>query len=274
MRIRCGYRIAYECAQPVPMLLALSLHPSREKDLVTPARIQFSPALEAPHYTDDFGNVCHRILAPQGRVEMSTEFVVEDSGAPDLKEPSATQFEVPALPDGALVYLLGSRYCETDRLSNIAWSLFGGTAPGWTRVEAICAFVHERITFGYEHARPDKTAWDGYNEREGVCRDFAHLAVALCRCMNIPARYCTGYIGDIGVPASDTPMDFAAWFEAYLNGPEGGRWYTFDARHNYPRIGRVLMARGRDATDVALSTIFGPAWLSLFEVVTEEVKAG
>jgi len=274
MRIRCGYRIAYECAQPVPMLLALSLHPSREKDLLTPVNIRFSPSLEAPNYTDDFGNVCHRILAPQGRVEMSTEFEVEDSGLPDIVEPTAKQFDVQALPNGALVYLLGSRYCETDRLSNIAWSLFGGTEPGWARVEAICSFVHERITFGYEHARPDKTAWEGYNERQGVCRDFAHLAVAFCRCMNIPARYCTGYLGDIGVPPSDAVMDFSAWFEAYLDGPEGGRWYTFDARHNFQRIGRVLMARGRDATDVALSTIFGPAWLSLFEVVTEEVKAG
>jgi transglutaminase-like putative cysteine protease len=274
MRIRCGYRIAYECAQPVPMLLALSLHPSRAKDLLTPVDIHFTPALDAHHYTDDFGNVCHRILAPQGRVEMFTQFDVEDSGLPDKVEPGATQFDVQALPDGALVYLLGSRYCETDRLSNIAWSLFGGTPPGWARVEAICSFVHERITFGYEHARPDKTAWDGYNERQGVCRDFAHLAVALCRCMNIPARYCTGYLGDIGVPPADSAMDFSAWFEAYLNGPDGGRWYTFDARHNVPRIGRVLMARGRDATDVALATIFGPAWLSLFEVVTDEIKSG
>ncbi len=274
MRIRCGYRIAYECAQPTPMLLALSLYPTRENDLLTPTEIRFSPPLDARHYTDDFGNVCHRILAPQGRVEMSTEFDIEDSGLPDAVEQSATQCEVQALPDGALVYLLGSRYCETDRLSNIAWSLFGGSPPGWARVQAICDFVHERIAFGYEHARADKTAWDAYNERQGVCRDFAHLAVTLCRCMNIPARYCTGYLGDIGVPPMDAPMDFSAWFEAYLNGPEGGRWYTFDARHNAPRIGRILMARGRDATDVALATIFGPAWLSLFEVVTDEIKSG
>ncbi len=274
MRIRCGYRIAYECAQPVPMLLVLSQHPSRGWDLRTPADIRFDPAIEARHYTDDFGNTCHRIIAPQGRIEMSTTFEVQDSGLPDIVEPTAMQFDVQGLPDGALVYLLGSRYCETDRLSNIAWSLFGATPPGWARVQAICDFVYERITFGYEYARADKTAWDGYTERRGVCRDFAHLAVTLCRCMNIPARYCTGYLGDIGVPPTDAPMDFSAWFEAYLNGPEGGRWYTFDARHNAPRIGRVLMARGRDATDVALVTTFGPAWLSLFEVVTEEVKPG
>ncbi len=272
MRIRCGFRIAHECSQPVPMLLALSVHPSRQQDLLTEHTLRFDPAVPAHRYSDDFGNVCHRVVAPKGRMEMSAEFTVEDSGLPDPVVTEAAQFEVEALPDGALVYLLGSRYCETDKLSNIAWSLFGGTAPGWARVQAICDFAHDRITFGYEHARPDKTAWDGYNERQGVCRDFAHLAVTLCRCMNIPARYCTGYLGDIGIPPSDAPMDFSAWFEAYLHGPDGGRWYTFDARHNKPRIGRILMARGRDATDVALVTSFGPAWLSLFEVTTDEVR--
>ena len=271
MRIRCGFRIAYDCSQPVPMLLALSVHPSREADLLTKPVLHATPMLDVHAYTDDFGNLCHRVLAPQGRAELTTEFDITDSGEADPVVPEAGQFEVPALPDGALVYLLGSRYCETDKLSNIAWSLFGGTPPGWARVKAICDFTHERITFGYHHARPDKTAWDGYNERQGVCRDFAHLAVALCRCMNIPARYCTGYLGDIGVPPADSPMDFSAWFEAYLDGPNGGRWYTFDARHNFPRIGRILMARGRDATDVALVTSFGPAWLSVFEVTTYEV---
>ena len=272
MRIRCGFKIAYECSQPVPMLLALSVHQSREADLLTKPVLTFDPELTASAYTDDFGNICHRILAPVGRLEMSTLFDIADSGEPDVTEPGAEQFDVPALPDGALVYLLGSRYCETDRLSNIAWSLFGGTRPGWARVQAICDFVHERITFGYEHARADKTAWDGYNERRGVCRDFAHLAVTLSRCMNIPARYCTGYLGDIGIPPIDAPMDFSAWFEAYLDGPDGGRWYTFDARHNTPRIGRILMARGRDATDVALVTTFGPAWLSVFEVTSDELR--
>ena len=271
MRIRCGFRIAYDFSQPVPMLLALSVHPSREPDLLSQPVLHTSPALEVRGYTDDFGNVCHRVLAPHGRVELTTEFEIRDSGEADLVEAGAKQFEVQDLPDGALVYLLGSRYCETDKLSNIAWSLFGGTEPGWARVQAICDFAHERITFGYHHARPDKSAWDGYNERQGVCRDYAHLAVTLCRCMNIPARYCTGYLGDIGVPPSDAAMDFSAWFEAYLEGTDGGRWYTFDARHNFPRIGRILMARGRDATDVALVTSFGPAWLSLFEVTTLEL---
>ena len=168
-----------------------------------------------------------------------------------------------------MLFLLGSRYCETDRLSEIAWSLFGNTPLGWARVQAICDYVHQHIAFGYEHARATRTAWEAYCDRTGVCRDYAHLAVAFCRCMNIPARYCTGYLGDIGVPVSDAPMDFAAWFEAYV----GGEWYTFDARNNVPRIGRVLIARGRDAADVAISTTFGPNTLSSFTVVTEEITA-
>ncbi len=169
-----------------------------------------------------------------------------------------------------MIYLLGSRYCDTDLLSDTAWQLFGGTPPGWARVQAICDHVHERLKFGYEYARPTRTAWDGFHEQLGVCRDFAHLAITLCRCMNIPARYCTGYLGDIGVPPDDTPMDFSAWFEVYL----GGAWYTFDARHNAPRIGRILMARGRDATDVALTTTFGRCTLTGFTVHTYEVSEG
>ena len=166
-----------------------------------------------------------------------------------------------------MIYLLGSRYCETDRLSNTAWSLFGRVPKGWPLANAICDYVHDRIIFDYAHASPTKTAWDVHNERRGVCRDFAHLAVTLCRCMNIPARYCTGYLGDIGVPPDNAPMDFSAWFEVYL----GGEWHTVDARHNVPRIGRILVARGRDAADVAISTTFGPNTLSKFRVITEEI---
>jgi transglutaminase-like putative cysteine protease len=194
---------------------------------------------------------------------------VQDSGEPDLVAPQAEQHALEDLPVDTLIYLLGSRYCETDRLLNTAWSLFGQVPKGWTLVQTICDYVHNQITFNYEHASPLRTAWDTYNERRGVCRDFAHLAVTLCRCMNIPARYCTGYLGDIGVPPDITPMDFSAWFEAYL----GGRWYTFDARHNEPRIGRILMARGRDATDVAIVTSFGPCTMASFKVITEEVTA-
>ncbi len=267
MRIRAGYELSYDSPQPTPMLLVVNVHPDRAADLRSPGEITYTPFTPAHVYRDGFGNICTRIVAPVGRVTIATDFIIEDSGLPDPVTPDAVQHPVEELPDEALVFLLGSRYCETDRLSDTAWSLFGHTAPGWSRVQAICDFVHARITFGYENARPTRTAWEAFQERVGVCRDFAHLAVALCRCMNIPARYCTGYLGDIGVPVSDSPMDFSGWFEAYL----GGGWHTFDARHNFPRIGRVLMARGRDATDVAISTAFGPAALTGFRVVTDEV---
>jgi transglutaminase-like putative cysteine protease len=266
VKIRIGYDIAYECPQPVAMLLMLSVHPSRSADLLTPHRIVFDPPLAIADYRDGFGNLCTRVVAPAGLFSMSLDAYVADSGTPDVIAPDAPQLPVEQLPEDTLVFLLGSRYCETDRLSDTAWSLFGDTPAGWGRVQAICDFVHQHLIFGYEHARSTKTAWDGFMEQRGVCRDFAHLAVTFCRCMNIPARYCTGYLGDIGVPPMDAPMDFSAWFEVYL----GDRWYTFDARHNTPRIGRIVMARGRDATDVAISTSFGPSVLTEFKVRTEE----
>ena len=269
MKIRTGYELAYECAQPTPMLLMLSVHPSRMADLLTEHQISFDPPIRARDYRDGFGNICTRILAPAGRLTISMDLVVQDPGTPDVVAPEAAQIPVEDLPDDVIVYLLGSRYCDTDRLSDTAWSLFGNAPRGWGLVQAICDYVHDRLTFGYEHACSTRTAWDGYTERRGVCRDFAHLAITLCRCMNIPARYCTGYLGDIGVPPVPYPMDFSAWFEAYLD----GRWYTFDARHNVPRIGRILMARGRDATDVALSTSFGRSSLEDFKVFTEELNA-
>jgi transglutaminase-like putative cysteine protease len=267
MQIRAGYELTYECPQPTPMLLMLSLHPSRLGDLVTPHRIELDPPVAARNYQDLFGNVCTRTVAPAGRLKVATEFIVNDSGFPDAVRPEAEQLSVESLPDEAIVFLLGSRYCDTDKLSETAWSTFGKGPHGWARVQAICDYVHARMTFGYQHASPTRTALDGFNERRGVCRDFAHLAITLCRCMNIPARYCTGYLGDIGVPPAPEPMDFSAWFEAFL----GGQWHTFDARHNRPRIGRILIARGRDAADVALSTSFGVAQLSGFSVVTDEV---
>ncbi len=272
MKIRTGYDIAYEADWPVPMLLMLSAHPSRVDDLLTPDTLTFDPPVPARTYYDGFGNLCHRIVAPAGRIAMHADFTVRDSGAPDLVVPDAAQHVVEDLPDETIVYLLGSRYCDTDRLSETAWSLFGGTPLGWARVQAICDYVHERIRFNYQDADSTRTAWDGFMQRKGVCRDFAHLAVTFCRCMNIPARYCTGYLGDIGIPPVPDPMDFSAWFEVYLAGPEGGRWYTFDARHNTPRIGRVVMARGRDATDVAISTSFGANRLVRFDVHTDEVS--
>ena len=218
-------------------------------------------------YFDLFGNVCSRLVAPAGRLRLFSDFVVRDSGEPDQQSLDAVQHAVDELPDEVVLYLLPSRYCETEYLSNLAWSLFGGVEPGWGRVQAIVDYAHQRITFGYAHARPTKTAFEAHEEQRGVCRDFAHLAITLCRCMNIPARDCTGYLGDIGVPLSDAPMDWSAWFQVYL----GGRWHTFDARHNKPRIGRVLMAIGRDAADTAITTHFGPAILSNFTVITEEL---
>ncbi len=270
MRIRAGYDLAYECPQPTPMLLMLSIHPSRRADLLTDDSMHFSPPVTGWDFFDSFGNRCTRILAPAGRLEISCRFDIADSGVVDEVAPDAVQHEIKDLPDELLLYLLASRYCETDRLKDFAWDTFAGAEPGWARVQAIVDFVHDHIRFDYQRADPLRTAWGGFKDREGVCRDFAHLAVTLCRCMNIPARYCTGYLGDIGVPPVPDPMDFSAWFQVWL----GGRWYTFDARHNKPRIGRILMATGRDATDVAISTSFGPSTLARFDIVTDEVTDG
>ena len=267
MLIRVGYDIIYDCPWPTPMLLMLSIRPERAADLVTPQVMTVTPAVAAREYIDDFGNLCTRLVAPPGPIRFQADYVVTDSGEPDPVFPDAAQHPVDELPSDLLIFLLGSRYCDTDRLSWIAWNLFGAIEPGWGRVQAICDFTYDRITFGYEHARPTRTAYEAYEERVGVCRDFAHLAVTLCRCMNIPARYCTGYLGDIGVPEAGV-MDFSAWFEVYL----GGRWHTFDARHNVPRIGRILMAHGRDATDTAISTCFGPNTLVRFDVIAEETS--
>jgi transglutaminase-like putative cysteine protease len=267
MKIRVGFELVYEFAQTTPMMLMLNVHPSRTTDLVKPDHLRLSPALPVTRYLDAFGNVCSRLVAPKGLVEIHTDAVVADCGEPDVVEPSARQHEVGELPHDALVFLLASRYCETEQLMNTAWSNFGQTPLGWPRVQAICDFVHSHVRFGYPHARVTRTAMGTFMERRGVCRDFAHLAVTLCRCMNIPARYCTGYLGDIGVPPEPEPMDFSAWFEVYL----GGRWYAFDARHNVPRIGRIVMARGRDAADVAFSTTFGPNMLKRFTVVTDKI---
>ena len=266
MRIRIGYDIAFSSPAPTPTILMLSVHPSRLSELTEPHRIMFDPPIPSQTYTDHFGNICARIVMPPGILTVSSNNVVCDSGLPDAVEPDAGQIPVEHLPDESLEFLFGSRYCETDRLSDTAWSLFGRVPPGWARVQAICDYVHDRLTFSYPDARSTRTAWDGHREALGVCRDFAHLSIALCRCMNIPARYCPGYLGDIGMPLVPDPMDFSAWFEVLL---EGG-WYTFDARHNQPRIGRILIARGRDAADVALSTSFGPAPLVEFKVITEE----
>ncbi|MFO1071825.1 MAG: transglutaminase family protein [Geminicoccaceae bacterium] len=267
MRIRIGFDIIHVCPQPTPMVLTLSVHHSRVSDLEHPDLLITEPAVPLKAYRDGFGNWCTRIVAPQGEIRLRADTVVRDSGQPDIVAPDTPQNEVHDLPEETLVFLLGSRYCDTDHLLDPAWERFGKTEPGWARVQAICDFVHQHVTFGYAHARATRTAFETFKEQRGVCRDFAHLAVALCRCMNIPARYCTGYLGDIGVPPDPDPMDFSGWFEAYL----GNRWYTFDARHNTPRIGRVLLARGRDAADVAISTSYGRNQLKQFKIWTEEL---
>jgi transglutaminase-like putative cysteine protease len=268
MLIRIGFEIAFECPQPTPMLMMLRLHPSLGDRVIEHDYLASDPALSIDTYLDGFGNLASRTVLPAGHTRIWAQGLVEDDGQPDAVVPDARILPVQDLPEECLVYLLGSRYCETDHLGFTAWPMFGHLPEDWTRVQAIVDFVHNHLQFNYALARPTRTALEAHNERLGVCRDFAHLSIALCRAMNIPARYCTGYLGDIGVPRDPAPMDFSAWFEAYL----GGRWYTFDARHNKPRIGRVVMARGRDATDVALTNSFGNAALVKFSVVTDEVE--
>ena len=249
------------------MLLQVHVRPERESDLEQPEHLATVPHTPFSTYIDDFGNRCTRLVAPAGLLTLSSRFVIRDSGVQESLPWGAQQAQVNDLPHHELLYLLGSRYCDTDRLATEAWKMFGQTQPGWTRVQAILDYTHNRIQFNYQDARADRTASDANRERKGVCRDFAHLAITLCRCMNVPARYCTGYMGDIGVPVDPAPMDFSAWFEVFLD----GKWHTVDARHNQPRIGRILMARGRDATDAAISTAFGAAILKRFEVITREI---
>jgi transglutaminase-like putative cysteine protease len=268
MKIRAGYDLRYDCPQPVPMIVMLNIHYSRAADIIQPDRMRTDPFVPLRSYRDGFGNWCTRLVAPPGRIRLTCDQIVRDSGMPEPACPQARQHPIEELPGDTLMFLLGSRYCETDRLSTFAWSMFGHV-EGWARVRAICDFVHGHVSFGYQHARNTRTAWETFNERVGVCRDFAHLALTLCRCTNIPARYCTGYLGDIGVPADPNPMDFSAWFEAYLD----NHWYVFDARHNTPRIGRILIACGRDAADVAISNSFGPNTLCEFRVWTEQIAS-
>jgi transglutaminase-like putative cysteine protease len=267
MNIKVGYEFIYRFPQATPVILTVSVHDSRAGDVVVPDCLTTDPPVEITDYRDSFGNQCARLVAPAGRVRFAASGVVWDSAAPDAMAPAAAQHDVFDLPPETLVFLLGSRYCETDRLSETAWQLFEHSARGWQRVQAICNFVHNHIVFNYQNARATRTAWEAYNEGTGVCRDYAHLAIAMCRCMNIPARYCTGYLGDVGTLPPYGVGDFAAWFEAWL----GGAWHTFDPRNNQPRIGRVLVARGRDAADVAITTTFGQNTLESFRVFTDEI---
>ena len=267
MRIRLGYDIRFEIPAPVPMVALLAVHPSRRHHLLEPDRPRVEPDVPTDEYRDLFGNISTRFVAPPGTVRLHNETIIEDSGQPDPVSPDAREVPIADLPPETLRYLMGSRFCEVDLLSAAAVELFGHLPRGWARVQAVCDWVQSKVTFNYAQARSTRTALDVFTERVGVCRDFQHLAITFCRCLNIPARYTAGYLGDIGVPPAPYPMDFSAWFEAYLE----DRWWTFDARHNTPRIGRVLLATGLDATDVAITTSFGNSKLTHFTVVTDEI---
>ncbi|EIT69761.1 MULTISPECIES: transglutaminase-like domain-containing protein [Hydrocarboniphaga] len=267
MLIRLGYEIVFQCPQPTPMVLHLNVDQARVRDLTKPDLIVTEPPIPLAQYPDSFGNQCTRLLAPAGRLKITADTIIRDSGLPEPAFPDARQVPIQELPPETLMYLLPSRYCESDLLSQTAWQLFGQVPEGWARVQAVCDWVHNSIQFGYQYARPTKTALETFNERQGVCRDYAHLAIAMLRALNIPARYCTTYLGDIGVPPVDAPMDFAGCLEAYV----GDAWHFFDPRNGARRIGRVLIAHGRDAADVAISTSYGSAFLESFKVWTEEV---
>jgi transglutaminase-like putative cysteine protease len=266
MRMLVGCEMTYELPQPTPMIAMLNVHASRFSDLERPDYLVTTPSVPIEGYRDSFGNWCNRFIAPAGTITLKTDTVVRDSGMPDGQGGNAPEVPVAQLPTDTLMFLLGSRYVETDRLGDIAWKQFGHLPPGWSRVQAICDFVHNHIKFGYHTSRPTRTALEAYDEKTGVCRDFAHLALAFIRSLNIPARYCTGYVSDIGLPLPHAPGDFAAWIEVFL----GGSWHMFDPRNNDPRIGRILIAYGRDAADVPLTLTFGAHVLKHFKVVTEE----
>jgi transglutaminase-like putative cysteine protease len=268
VRLQVGYEFGYHFPQPTPCILTLNIHYSRVGDLEFPDHIVVTPPTALSGYREEFGNWCSRLVAPAGRVRIVTSSVVRDTGQPDPVFSDARQVPVEYLPDETLVFLLASRFCESDKLLDMSWELFGKASPGWGRVQAICDFVHNHIAFNYENASSTRTASEAYREGRGVCRDYAHLAIAFCRALNIPVRYCTGYLGDVGTQPPFPPGDFAAWFEAYLD----GCWHTFDPRNNTPRVGRVLIARGRDAADVAMVTTFGPNTLEAFHVWTNEIR--
>jgi transglutaminase-like putative cysteine protease len=269
MLIKTGFDISFTAELATPMVIMLSIHPSRIGDIIGGEHIIAEPNVPIHFYHDSFGNFCGRLTAPAGGVRLRGNALVRDSGLLAV-QPDAIQHPIDDLPDECLIYLMASRYCETDKLTDVAWSLFKDTRPGWERVKVISTFVHNHITFGYEHASSTKSAYDAYVQKKGVCRDFAHLALTLCRCMGIPARYVTGYMGDIGIPLDGSPMDFSGWFEVYLS----GKWHTCDARHNKQRIGRIIMGTGRDAADVALTTTFGRMEMTSFQVFTDEVPCG
>lgn len=268
MKLHLGCELSYRLKQPTPMIATLNAHHSHARSFDVPDRFMTTPAVPLSHYRDTFGNRCTRLVAPAGIFVLGTDGIIRDDGAPDPIEASAIEHPVESLPPETITYLLSSRYCETEHLMKDAWRLFGAIQPGWARVQNVCDFVHNHIAFGYEHSNPTQTAFETFTRRRGVCRDFAHLAITFCRCLNIPARYCTGYVSDVGQTPPYPPMDFAAWMEVYI----GDAWWMFDPRNNSPRIGRVLIARGRDAVDVPLTHSFGDAQLSTFRVWIDPIN--
>jgi transglutaminase-like putative cysteine protease len=268
MRVRIGCEFDYESLGPVPMLMLVRAQPDGEHHTLYESRWT-APEVPVHEYVDAFDNHCWRFVAPAGRFRIRYDALVDIDGEPDPVVPDAPLVRVEDLPDSALVFTLASRYVESDLLIQTAWDLFGSTPPTWARVQAVCDWVHTNVVYETGNSGPTITAMDVFERRVGVCRDFALLAVAFCRALNIPARYTFGYLPDIAVEPPDVPMDFHAWFEAYL----GGRWYTFDARHNVPRIGRVVIGRGRDAVDVAMATQYGSSRLNSMTVWSDEVAA-
>ncbi|SDD70246.1 Transglutaminase-like enzyme, putative cysteine protease [Paracoccus isoporae] len=267
MLIRYGYDITIESDGPLSMLLQMSVRPERQLDLRGIEAFSTDPAVPYSTFIDDFGNFTRRLNADPGKFRMQQTAIITDSGLPEPEFPEAQEMPIEALPDDVLQFLMPSRYCDSDLLLAQAWDLFGQVPQGWNRVQAIMDWVHNHITFNYQDADATRTAKDAFDQGKGVCRDFAHLAIAMCRALNIPARYVNAHLGDFGVPVPPDPMDYAASVQVYLS----GRWWNFDPRNNSRRIGRIPVGYGRDATDVALISSFGAHRLLNFTVITEEV---
>lgn len=265
MRIGFGCELGYDFDQPTPLIARLDAYPDRPGLRAGADVLTVTPPVPVERFADAFGNRCCRFVAPAGAVTLRVDAVRDDGAARDPVVPDAVQHPVEDLPIETLPFLVASRYCESDLLSNEAWRLFAHIPAGWARAQAVCDYVHGHISFGYGYSNVDRTAADALAVGRGVCRDYAHLAVAFCRALNMPARYCTGYLSFIGEPEPHPPGDFAAWTEVYL----GGAWHVFDPRNNAPRRGRILVARGRDAADVPLTHTFGPNTLTRFDVWAE-----
>lgn len=268
MHLQIGCHLKLRCATETPVLTLVHPHPTVLEDLTSPEAVELSPDRCFEVLPDLGGNRWSRWVAPAGESSLRFSASLARPDSPDLVVPTAPACPVERLPIDTYRYLNGSTYCDTATLMALAWETFDtGRHTGWSLVQAICDWVHQSIRFDYGAARAEQRASDTLREGAGVCRDFAHLAITLCRCHNIPARYCTGYLGYTGIPKGPAPVDFSAWFEVFL----GDRWYVFDARHNFPRSGRVLIARGRDAGDVPFLRSFGAHDLLGLEVITETI---